>query len=155
MYISSKYLPRVSSILGLLQASPLFGSPTWQYTICFPFFFFNFPELTIPKGFILFIELEVDVCLVMFEKVGLPMDLVLLILNVVAGFCHASWASSVSSIPLILVSIPGELRLWVWQSAPVFAAQQHNCSFSGWFPICAHQTWCLISPPKKLSETRI
>ena len=29
----------MSSILGLLQASPLFGSPTWQYTIYFPIFF--------------------------------------------------------------------------------------------------------------------
>ena len=54
--------------------------------------FYNLLELTIPKGFILFTELEVEVkpCLVMLEKVGLPMDLVLLILNVAAGFVHAS-----------------------------------------------------------------
>merc|ERR1719234_2774903 len=67
-------LPRVSSILGLLLTSPLLGSPT------------------IPKGFILLTELEVVVklCLEMFEKLGLPMDLVLLILNMVAGLVHAS-----------------------------------------------------------------
>ena len=45
-------------------------------------------------------EVEVKPCLVMLEKVGLPMDLVLLILNVAAGLVHASWASSVSSIPV-------------------------------------------------------
>ena len=36
------------------------------------------------------LEVEVEPFLVMFEKVGLPMDLVLLILNVAAGFVHAS-----------------------------------------------------------------
>ena len=50
------------------------------------------PELTIPNGFILLTGLEVDVrvCLVILEKVGLPMDLVLLILKVAAGLVHAS-----------------------------------------------------------------
>ena len=37
-------------------------------------------------------------CLEMLEKLGLPVDLVLLILKVAAGLVQASWASSVSSI---------------------------------------------------------
>ena len=43
-------------------------------------------------------EFEVMLCLEMLEKLGLPVDLVLLILKVVAGLVLASWASSVSSI---------------------------------------------------------
>ena len=52
----------------------------------------NLLKLTIPKGFILLTELEVVVklCLEIFEKLGLPMDLVLLILNVAAGLVQAS-----------------------------------------------------------------
>ena len=53
---------------------------------------------TVPKGFILLTEFEVMLCLEMLEKLGLPVDLVLLILKVVAGLVQASWASSVSSI---------------------------------------------------------
>ena len=43
-------------------------------------------------------EFEVMLCLEMLEKLGLPVDLVLLILKVAAGLVQASWASSVSSI---------------------------------------------------------
>ena len=48
--------------------------------------------------FILLTKFEVTLCLEMLEKLGLPVDLVLLILKVVAGLVQASWASSVSSI---------------------------------------------------------
>ena len=84
----------MSSNLGLLQASPLLGS------------------FTVPKGFIRLTELEVKFCLEMLEKLGLPVDFVLLILNVAAGLVHASWASSVSSILVdcIRTSLDGASR---------------------------------------------